>query len=149
MKYKIYVDVICGAALHQLTLQLQLSTPQFVDKHDVNFQCDSTMNGENVWWDRVCSSINMRVRLIYSFPLESAQVWPINVICGLEVRCFHGTICQERKKPIDYLSSWWSHCDVLNAASLISAHHLTPCVLVSLSFHGVEHGPEVGMLGSE
>ena len=31
MKYKISVDVICGAALHQLT---STSTPKVVDKHE-------------------------------------------------------------------------------------------------------------------
>ena len=120
-----------------------------VDKHDINFQCNSTMNGENVWWDRMCSSINMRIWSIYSFPLESAQIRSVNVICCLEIGCLHGTISQERKKPIDYLSSWWLHCDVLNATSLVSAHHLTPCILVGLSFYSVEHGPKVGVLRCE
>ena len=90
------------------------------------------MKLENGKRDSGGHGLDVFVRIPDSFPLEAAQVWPEDVICGPDVLLREGTVTEMGDGNVTHMTACRMHDDVLRALRSLSTFIGVASVAISL-----------------
>ena len=99
------------------------------------------MKLENGMSDSGGCGLDVIVRMPDSFPLEAAQVWPEDVICGPDVLLRKGTVTEMGDGNATHMMACSMHDDVLKAPCSLSTFVGTASVVISLVPYSCDEQP--------
>ena len=99
------------------------------------------MKLENGMRDSGGRGLDVFVRMPDSFPLEAAQVWPKDVICGPDVLLREGTVMEMGDGNVTHMAACRMHDDVLKSLRSLSMFVGMASVAIGLVPYGCDEQP--------